>query len=568
VASVLFAHGHLLRYDDKQFAIGKPYPPLATLYAAAHLRAQGHEVALYDPMLDEDTGEFRHALDRVRPDIVVLYDDAFNWFTKMCLGRMRAAVRAQVAEAHRRQLPVIVAGHDAADDPASYLDVGATFVIVGEAEITLGELVARLSGPARPAPALAAALGPAPGLAVAPGDPGPQVTTTTDVRGRDVDDIPGLVFRQRGFIRKTAPRKLLQDLDALALPAWDLVDMDRYRQFWRQRHGYFSLNVVTTRGCPYKCNWCAKPVYGNTYHSRSPQNVVDEIRFLRERYAPDHLWFCDDILGLKSQWLAAWSEALASQGLATPFLCQTRVDLMNDENVRALRRAGCVEAWLGAESGAQSVLDAMDKGITVEQTHAAVARLRAVGIRVGMFLQFGYPGEAWPEIQATRALVRTAEPDDIGISVSYPLPGTRFYERVRDRLGEKKNWEQSADLDPLFPGKFSRDFYQRLARTVHAEFRTRRGARAMRMVLSDPLGTDRPRLRSASELRHAGRWLVERVRLEMARRGGAGAATAATVTEASTAAPGPKSVPTSVQTSVKKTSDPQAIDNPPSSVAH
>ena len=483
---VLFAHGHLLRYDAKQFAIGKPYPPLATLFAAAHLRGLGHEVALFDPMLDQDLGGFGGALDRFRPEIVVLYDDSFNWFTKMCLQRMRDAARALVAEAHGRGLPVVVAGHDAADEPEAYLAAGASFVIVGEGEITLGELLQRW----RPG---------------ADGDEAPL-------------EIPGLVFRHRGFVRRTGKRKLLQDLDALPLPAWDLVDVDRYRRFWSDRHGYFSLNVVTTRGCPYLCNWCAKPVYGNTYHSRSPGNVLEEIALLRERYAPDHLWFCDDILGLKTRWLIPFAEGMAERGLAMPFLCQTRVDLMTHENVAALHRAGCAEAWLGAESGAQSVLDAMDKGIQVEQTRAAVQRLQAHGIRVGLFLQFGYPGEGWPEIEATRALVRELLPDDIGISVSYPLPGTVFHERVKAELGDKRNWRESDDLDPLVRSAFSRAFYQTLARTVHAELRARRGVRAVRALLGDPLGFDAARLRAASEIRQMPRWLIDRLRLAAERR--------------------------------------------------
>jgi len=134
---------------------------------------------------------------------------------------------------------------------------------------------------------------------------------------------------------------------------------------------------------------------------------------------------------------------------------------------------------MGVESGAQTVLDAMDKGITVDQVRQAVARLRAAGVRIGFFLQFGYPGEGWPEIEMTRRLVRELVPDDIGISVSYPLPGTRFHERVQAQLGDKRNWDESADLDPLFPGVFSRAFYQRLSRTVHAEFRTRASLRAL-----------------------------------------------------------------------------------------
>jgi anaerobic magnesium-protoporphyrin IX monomethyl ester cyclase len=472
MARVLFAHGHLLRFDRKQHAIGKPYPPLATITAAAYLRSLGHEVALYDPMLDDDTRGFAPALARARPEIVVIYDDVFNWFTKMCLGRMREAALGMIAAARGAGARVVVSGHDAADAPEVYLGAGADFVAVGEAEITLGELLA--------------------------GYP------TLDAAG----GVPGLVFRDRGMVRRTGPRALLKELGTLPIAAWDLVDVDRYRAFWRERHGYFSLNVNTTRGCPYKCNWCSKPVYGNTYHTRTPDDVVAEIRLLRERYAPDRLWFCDDIFGLKARWLMPFSERMAREGLALPFLCQTRADLMTAENVAALRRAGCAETWLGVESGAQSVLDGMDKGLTLEQVRGAVARLRAAGIRIGFFLQFGYPGEGWPEIEKTRNLVRELTPDDIGISVSYPLPGTRFHDSVKARLGEKRNWTQSDDLDPLFPGLFSREFYRRLSRTVHAEFRTRHALRTLRGLVATPSTVDRRSLKALTGLAELPLWLA------------------------------------------------------------
>jgi anaerobic magnesium-protoporphyrin IX monomethyl ester cyclase len=491
VLRTLFAHGHLLRHDTKQLAIGKPYPPLATLFAAAYARSKGHEVALFDPMLDEDTEGFVAALVHGRPDVVVLYDDSFNWFTKMCLSRMREAAFGMIAAARARGVPVVVCGHDAADDPEAYLRAGAEFVIVGEGELTLGELLAHID--AR--------------------------------RGRGSGDplaIDGLALLHRGFLRRTGPRKLLQDLDALPLPAWDLVAIDRYRAFWRRRHGYFSLNVVTTRGCPYLCNWCAKPTYGSTYHSRSPANVVAELRLLRERYAPDHLWFADDILGLKSRWLLAFADAVSSEGLRTPFLCQTRADLMTEDNVRALRRAGAQEVWLGAESGSQRVLDAMQKGITVDQTRAAVARLRAEGVRVGLFLQFGYDGEDWAEVQATRALVRELLPDDIGISVSYPLPGTKYHATLSAQLGEKRNWSESNDLDPLVAGRFSARFYRTLSRVVHAELRAVRGATAVRELVRAPAPRlpDAAKLRRLAEVRHAVTWAWTRARLEAERRRG------------------------------------------------
>jgi anaerobic magnesium-protoporphyrin IX monomethyl ester cyclase len=491
LARILFAHGHLLRRDAKQFAIGKPYPPLATLFAAAHARALGHEVALYDPMLAEDTSDFAAAIERARPDRVVLYDDAFNWFTKMCLSRMRETVFTMIREARSRGLPVIVAGHDAAEEPEAYLRAGASFVLQGEGELTLADLLASFDR--------------------AEGD-------LEKVRAEAAEAIAGLSFLHRGFLRRTPSRKLLKELDTLPLPAWDLVDMDRYRAFWKRRHGYFSLNVVTTRGCPYLCNWCSKPVYGNTYHTRSPANVLAELRLLRERYAPDHVWFCDDILGLKSQWLIAWSHAVAEAGLATPFLCQTRADLMTEENVQALARAGAREVWLGAESGSQRILDAMEKGISVDAIRTAVGRLRAHGIRAGLFLQFGYEGEGWRDVQATRALVRELLPDDIGISVSYPLPGTRYHAKLDARLGEKRNWRESNDLDPLVPARYTPGFYQTLSRVVHAELRVLRGTRALKTLLRRPMATDAGRVRRVAEVRHAAPWLVQRLRLEAERR--------------------------------------------------
>jgi len=492
VLRILFAHGHLLRNDTKQYAIGKPYPPLATLTAAAYVRAQGHQVALFDPMLDADaTSGFAVALERERPDVVVLYDDSFNWFTKMCLSRMRDAAFAMIRRARDAGVPVVVAGHDAADDPEAYLRAGAGHVVIGEGEITLAELLAHQDAERTGGPQKEALL-----------------------------EIAGLAVLHKGFLRRTRPRKLLQDLDALPIAAWDLVDIGRYRAFWRRRHGYFSLNVSTTRGCPYLCNWCAKPVYGNTYHSRSPGHVLEELRLLRARYAPDHLWFCDDILGLKSRWIVAWADAVAAEGMPTPFLCQTRADLMTEENVAALRRAGAREVWLGAESGSQRILDAMQKGITVDQTRAAVRRLRESGVRVGLFLQFGYDGEEWSEVQETRSLVRELLPDDIGVSVSYPLPGTRYHEKMAAALGEKRNWSESNDLDPLVPGRFSAAFYRTLSRVVHAELRVVRGARELDALLRAPRPYRSGSMKRAAEVRHGGQWLVNRVRLEVERRGG------------------------------------------------
>ncbi len=147
-----------------------------------------------------------------------------------------------------------------------------------------------------------------------------------------------------------------------------------------------------------------------------------------------------------------------------------RADLVKPPVVEALRAAGCQTVWMGAESGSQKVLDAMEKGTTVAQIHQARHLLGQAGIRVGFFLQFGYPGETRADIERTLQMLRETMPDEIGISVSYPLPGTKFYERVKSELGQKQNWVDSDDLAMLYHGPFTQEFYQVLYRAVHFEF--------------------------------------------------------------------------------------------------
>ena len=288
-----------------------------------------------------------------------------------------------------------------------------------------------------------------------------------------------------------------RNLDALPLPAWDLVDLDRYQTIWRRHHGFFSVNVATTRGCPYHCNWCAKPIYGQRYNVRSPERVVEEMGWLKAACGADHFTFVDDIFGLKPGWVQRFAEIVIARGLATPFKCLSRADLLSDVTVNALRAAGCRTVWIGAESGSQRVLDAMEKGIRVDQIHDATRRLRAAGIEVGFFLQFGYPGETRDDIERTRAMVEACEPDDIGISVSYPLPGTSFYDRVKVELGTKQNWNDSEDLAMMFQGTYTTEFYRQLHRVLHQEFRKRKAAHALRA------GLRRPRSLRLAHARHS-----------------------------------------------------------------
>ncbi len=449
MTQILLGQSYFLRFDPKLWEAMQPYPPLGTLYAASYLRQHGYEVALFDAMLAESEDEWASALDGHKPEYAIIYEDNFNYLSKMCLLRMREAAFKMIDMAKSRGCIVILCGADASDHYAEYLEHGADYCLLGEGEETLIELLNQLSV------------------------------------GKEASQVIGLMSRNT---LRPSRRPDITDLDKLPYPAWDLVDVEKYRSIWTKRHGYFSMNMVTTRGCPYHCNWCAKPIWGQRYNSRSPENVAAEMKWLKGKFAPDHICFGDDILGLKPNWIEKFAALLQEADAVIPFKCLQRADLVNEKTSAALAKAGCKTVWIGAESGSQKILDAMDKGDTVEDIYRAAQLLRENGIEVGFFLQFGYPGEMWDDVQKTLKMVRECAPDDIGISVSYPLPGTKFFERVKLELGEKQNWLDSDDLAMLYRGPFPTEFYRVLHGRLHYEFRAWKALRqpSLRRLVNVP----------------------------------------------------------------------------------
>jgi anaerobic magnesium-protoporphyrin IX monomethyl ester cyclase len=192
-------------------------------------------------------------------------------------------------------------------------------------------------------------------------------------------------------------------------------------------------------------------------------------------------------MGLKPGWLERFANQVEELDARVPFKSLNRVDLLlRGDAVAALKRAGAKTIWMGAESGSQKILDAMEKGTRVEQIYEAANRLHAAGIEVGFFLQFGYPGETREDIEMTLQMVRDCRPDDIGMSVSYPLPGTKFHDWVRDQLGVKQNWLDSNDLAMLYKGTYTTDFYRQLHRVLHKEFRARKNRESLTRTLRQP----------------------------------------------------------------------------------
>jgi anaerobic magnesium-protoporphyrin IX monomethyl ester cyclase len=317
---VLFTHSYFLKFDPKQWQQMQPYAPLGTLYAAALLREHGCEVALHDVMFANGPTSLEGPLQSFKPELLVIYDDGFNYLTKMCLTNMRDAALSMCRIGKQNGCKVIICSSDAADHFDKFLDNDADVVMIGEGEQTLLELV-----------------------------------YYERERARDIKDINGIVFRDSsGATIKTLPRKVMHDLDELPLPAWDLVNMEAYKNAWMGSVGYFSINIGTTRGCPFKCNWCAKPIYGNRYNVRSPEHVIKELLLLKEKTGFAHVWFCDDIFGLRPGWIKRFAELVQEHDLRFRFKVQSRADLLlKDEQIAPLAAAGCQTVWMGAESGSQ-----------------------------------------------------------------------------------------------------------------------------------------------------------------------------------------------------------------------
>jgi anaerobic magnesium-protoporphyrin IX monomethyl ester cyclase len=450
---ILFTHSYFLKLDAKQLRIGQPYAPLGTLYAAAVMREKGYNVSVHDVQFTSGPEEILHALGEKLPGYLVVYDDGFNYLTKMCLTNMREAAFKMIKLAKERGCVVIVSSSDSTDRFEKYLEEGADFVLIGEGEQTLVELIGAINS-----------------------------------KVEDISVIPGIAFKKNDVYVKTGARKVMTQLDCLPLPAWDMIDIVPYKEMWLKHAGYFSINIGTTRGCPFKCNWCAKPIYGNRYNARSPKNVVNEIKYLNHKFGIDHVWFCDDIFGLKPGWVNEFAELVKKEKLKFRFKIQSRADLLVQESyVSSLALAGCENVWMGAESGSQKILDAMDKGITTHQIEEATLLLKKHGIRPSFFIQFGYLDENIADIKQTIRMINRLKPSEIGVSVSYPLPGTRFYEKVKEQLKEKSNWTDSDELVLMFANTYKPLFYKQLHEYVHKNFKKSLAYENFRLLLKAPL---------------------------------------------------------------------------------
>ncbi len=385
---VLLVDPYRARDDPMERKFIELYPSLGLLTLAAFLRSHGCEVSIVDLTFSRDDRDFERALERWRPQVVGLHTKTLTYRRSISLAR-----RAKSAGA-----VVVAGGPDAATRTDEYLADGVDAVAYSEGEEVLLDLARNVAS------------------------------------GRPVEPWSGLAVRKDGKVVRGPPRPFLKDLDSLPLPAWDLVDMEAYLSAWERKTGERRAAILTSRGCPFHCSWCSKPTFGTTFRQQSPARVLAELRALRDRYRVNYVRFCDDVFGIQRSWLTQLLDGMERERLDLHFECLARVDLLKPDLLPRLKAAGLARVYVGVESGSQRMLDLMSRGTRLSQVESVATALRREGIRQFWFLMLGYPGETLEDIEATLELFRRFSPEEYSVSIAVPIPGTRFFDSVRDRL--------------------------------------------------------------------------------------------------------------------------------------
>ena len=426
---LLLFHAYRLADDPREQELMRPFPPLGLQSLVAWLRRERtYDVDWFD-LTFSDRDAFFARCDAEDPHVVGLYGHTIT----------RPVALPMVARCRAEGRRVVAGGPDPVQYLEEYLEGGVEVVVIGEGEHTLTELMDHLHHN--------------------------HWQWDFDTLG----SIRGIAFRAPdGTLVRTEARPLIRPLETLPWPARERRDLDAYLQVWRERHGETALSLATSRGCPYHCSWCSKQVYGDTFRRRSPTDVVSEVLHLRDTWNPDQLWFVDDMFTINKKWVKRFATEMVERDAVLPFYLIGRPETLTAELCHDLRRAGCYRMYVSAESGAEHVLEAMDKGTTVAEIKRGAGLLRDAGIELGVFVMLGYPGEELADVHATLQMLRELTPEVTLLSVAHPMKGTSFYERHVDKLLDVPGWTEAHGGRLPFSMRYPWSFYELSQRTIWA----------------------------------------------------------------------------------------------------
>lgn len=421
---VLLTHGYFLVEDAVEQQIMKPYPPLGLLYISAYLNQHQVSHHVFDTTFESET-KWWEFIETKKPDLIAFY---VNLMTKV---KVISLIQKLKNHPEFKEVSIVLGGPDITYNQAKYLQAGADYLVIGEGEETLKELIEALK------------------------------------HKKNLSEIEGLAYLINGELVTNKSRMRMKEMDDLPLPNRAAVPIPKYLHTWKKAHGKSALNVSTQRGCPYTCKWCSTAVYGQSYRRRSPQKVVEELQLLSETYQPDSFWFVDDVFTVSHKWMYGFEEAMNKAGLKIQYECITRAERMNDEIIQILKKTGCFRVWIGAESGSQKIIDAMDRRVDVDLVKDQLIATKKAGIETGTFIMVGYPGETYEDILLTANYLEAALPDHFTITKSYPIKGTTLYDEIEDQITIRPDWNTSTDRQIDFKRKYSDTFYRYAIRHIY-----------------------------------------------------------------------------------------------------
>jgi len=381
------------------------FPPLGICYIAASLKKEGHEVHLLDCTFLKKKEALKKA-QAVNSEVIGIYCmvtllNETLWFAE----HLRSSNRLLIAGG---PLPTC--------DPLPFME-HFDIVVRGEGEQTIIEILQAFK------------------------------------EGSSYTSIPSIVFRKDVSTGKqkgdnlfySSERPFIKDIDILPFPARGLLPNQSYIRHGKKKSGYSITTVMSSRGCPYQCEFCSNVVFGGSYRERSPQSVVDEIEESLD-LGYDRISFADDVFTLNRGRVIKICEEIKRRKLHFAWECLGRVDSMDDRTALTMKKAGCFRIYFGIESGSDQILKLMNKNISIEQARKAVDTVHQAGIQVGAFFILFYPGETDDTVIETLRFATSLPLDYLGLTMPYPLPGTALYERLKGRIN--RDWHP--DGSPLF----------------------------------------------------------------------------------------------------------------------
>ena len=425
---ILLTHGYFLAEDPKEQLIMRPYPPLGILYISSYLEANGFANEVYDATFSNLTALKDH-IAATQPAMIGIYT---NLMTKLNVLKI---IRFLKDDPSLQNIKIVLGGPEVRNHKEKFLAFGADVIVFGEGEDTMLDLVKAWSVGLEP----------------------------------DLQNMQGIAFKTSEGITVMPDRVLIRDINQLPFPNRKKIDLQLYFNAWKQKHGFSMVNVNTMRGCPYSCKWCSRAVYGGSYRRRSPKLVVDEIQWLQKNYRFDMIWFVDDVFTINHKWLHEFAAEIETRKVVVSYEIITRSDRVNEEVLQLLKQSGCFRVWIGAESGSQKIIDAMDRRVKVEQVRETIKMVKTYGMEAGTFIMLGYPGEEESDIKETLHHLKYSNPDYYTITVAYPIKGTPLYSEVENIFTEELPWETSTDRDIDFKRRYKRSYYTQAIKWINNE---------------------------------------------------------------------------------------------------